>query len=59
MFILCDVIEGNISPGIETTEVNYFGLDEMPELSPTRITIEQIKNLFMFLNDPDKEAIFD
>jgi len=59
MFILCKAVEGNISPGIETTEVNYFGLDEMPELSPTRITIEQIRSLFDFLNDHDKETIFD
>jgi ADP-ribose pyrophosphatase YjhB (NUDIX family) len=59
LFILCREIGGTISSGSETSEVQFFGLDELPPLSKPRITEEQIKMMFEFKNSPQKSAICD
>jgi hypothetical protein len=59
VFILCKQTGGVISTGSETLDVGYFSLDNLPELSETRITKNQIEMLFEFLKYPDKEILFD
>ena len=59
VFILCEYIKGDIKPGTETSDVAYYGLNEIPDLSEPRITYEQIKTMFGFLEDPDKNALCD
>ncbi len=59
IFILCHEISGSLKPGMETSQVAFFGINELPPLSTTRITKEQIEMLFEFLNNPDKPAVCD
>lgn len=59
IFFLCKETGGSLTAGSETLEVNYFGVDELPVLSETRITKSQIDLLFEFLRNPDKETVFD
>lgn len=59
IFILCHEKGGSLKPGMETSQAAFFGINELPPLSTTRITLEQIEMLFDFQNHPDKPAICD
>jgi len=45
-FFLCDLIGGSASPSLETSEVAFFGGEEIPPLSTARVTVHQIERLF-------------
>ncbi|AOZ94123.1 NUDIX hydrolase [Paenibacillus crassostreae] len=59
VYILCEIIGGDASGGMETSEVNFFKEDQLPELSTERVTEKQIKELFKFLREADKEILLD
>jgi ADP-ribose pyrophosphatase YjhB (NUDIX family) len=59
LFILCRITGGQPEGGVETSEVGFFGEDELPPLSLERNTEAQIRTLFEFLRDPDKPVILD
>jgi hypothetical protein len=59
IFFLCKEVGGTLGGGMETSEVQFFGLDELPELSVERNTVSQIQLMFDFLKNPDKEIVFD
>ncbi|MGN7762660.1 NUDIX hydrolase [Paenibacillus sp. 22594] len=59
MFILCRITGGEASEGVETSGVDFFGEDELPELSEERNTKEQLRTMFQFLRNPDKSVILD
>ena len=59
MFILCEIVGGELGGGTETLGADFFGLDELPELSLDRITKSQIELMFEFLANPTKEVVFD
>ena len=59
IFFLCKEVGGALGGGMETSEVQFFGLDELPELSVERNTVSQIQLMFDFLKNPDKEIVFD
>jgi len=59
MFILCEEKGGKLKTSIETSDAGFFSLQELPALSEDRITAEEIKILFDFNNNPDKQAICD
>ncbi|QHT61402.1 NUDIX hydrolase [Paenibacillus lycopersici] len=59
IFIRCDVRGGQAAAGMETTEVGYFGEDELPELSLERNTPEQIRALFEMKRHPERRLLFD
>jgi ADP-ribose pyrophosphatase YjhB (NUDIX family) len=44
-FFLCGEVSGELLPNHEVSEVNYFNVDFLPELSTHRITKEQINKL--------------
>lgn len=56
MFILCQIIGGHALGGVETSEVRFFGENELPDLSAERNTIAQVKSMFDYLRDPNKEV---
>lgn len=58
-FFLCEVIGGELSSSIETTEAKYFGINELPEISEARVTREQIKNFFEYIDAAPEETYFD
>lgn len=59
IFIRCEMVAGAPKSGLESLDVRFFGLDELPELSLHRITREQIALLFEHLNDPDRPTDFN
>ncbi|WP_209020104.1 hypothetical protein [Jeotgalibacillus proteolyticus] len=59
LFIQCEIVGGQETLGLETKGVHFYDQTHLPELSVGRNTEAQIKMLFEFLQNPDKEAIFD
>lgn len=58
IFLRCELTGEEPSPGAET-EVGFFGEDEIPELSLTRVLPAQVARLFEHLRHPDRLADFD
>ncbi len=57
MFILCQDSGETVRTGMETSDVNWFDRNNIPELSLARITYEQIMIMFEFNDHPDKKVI--
>lgn len=57
---LCEILEGEPKPSSETSEVAFFGRDEMPEiLSGERTRTRHIYDAFRALEDPHSPTVFD
>jgi ADP-ribose pyrophosphatase YjhB (NUDIX family) len=57
---LCEHLGGVARTSHETSDVGFFGPDEIPEcLSGERTTSQQIADAFAFLLDPDRITVFD
>ncbi len=57
---LCDLLGGEARPSIETSEVAFFGLDEIPEvLSGERTRLRHIHDAFSSLVAPTCPTVFD
>lgn len=60
LVFLCNLISGEARPSMETSEVAFFGSDEIPgELSPERSKPRQIQDAFAAYYDPRVETVFD
>jgi ADP-ribose pyrophosphatase YjhB (NUDIX family) len=59
MFILCEIVGGEARSGMETLQVDFFGADELPELSVERNTENQIRSLFEAVKSNDREVWLD
>lgn len=59
IFILCEIIGGEATIGIETNNIQFFSEHNLPHLSTNRNTESQINTLFEFLRNPEKETLFD
>lgn len=59
IFFICKEVGGTLGGGLETSEVKFFGKDELPELSIERNTLAQVELMFDFLENPDKPVVFD
>ena len=58
MFFLCKELRGKLTAGIETSEVNFFGMEELPVLSENRNTKSQVEQMFLLKKTP-RETLFD
>lgn len=57
---LCDLIDGGARPSNETSEVTFFGEDELPDiLSGERTHPRQIEEAFTNRADPRRATYFD
>ncbi|MFN2199409.1 MAG: NUDIX hydrolase [Anaerolineales bacterium] len=57
---LCELLGGAPMPGMETSAVGFFSLDELPErLSGERTLPRHIQDAFACLNNPDLRTVFD
>lgn len=57
---LCDLVDGSPTPSNETSEVAFFGPDEIPKvLSGERTRLRHIQDAFRALNDSHTETVFD
>lgn len=59
LFIQCEIIGGKPMTGIETSDIKFFSESHIPDLSANRVVESQIKTLFEFSRDPNKETLFD
>lgn len=59
IFVLCEVIGGKFEKNIETTETDYFSLDELPLLAEAKTNKEQIEMCFKAVNDENWQVQFD
>ena len=60
IFVLCNVIGGEFIENIETTEIKYFSLDEIPNnLAEEKTNNEQIEMCFKAMQSDTWEALFD
>lgn len=59
IFILCEVTGGHFEENIETTAIDYFSLDNLPELSEEKTTKKQIEMCFQAIQDKNWEIYFD
>ena len=59
LFFLCDIVGGESACSHETTDVGFFGENEIPSLSVTRVTAVQITHLFEHHRHPEWPTSFD
>lgn len=60
IFVLCNVIGGGFIENIETTEIKYFSLDEIPNnLAEEKTNKEQIEMCFKAYKDEKWQTQFD
>ena len=60
IFVLCNVIGGEFIENIETTEIKYFSLDEIPNnLAEEKTNNEQIEMCFKAYKDEKWQSQFD
>ena len=59
IFIRCEIIGGSPTTSHEIQDVGFFGEDEIPDLSRTRIMPSQIARMFEHYRQPDLPADFD
>ena len=60
IFILCEKIGGEISKDTtETSDIQYFSLENLPPLSEPRNVYNQIKMMFEYRDNPEKDVYFD
>jgi ADP-ribose pyrophosphatase YjhB (NUDIX family) len=60
IFILCEKVGGDILlDTTETSDIRYFSLGNLPPLSEPRNVYSQIKMMFEYRDDVNKEVYFD
>jgi ADP-ribose pyrophosphatase YjhB (NUDIX family) len=59
VFLRCEVVGGSPATSREIMGVGFFGEDEIPDLSLTRVVPSQIARMFEHLHCPDLPADFD
>ena len=59
MFFLCEITGGKATISNETSDVAFFSIDEIPELSLGRTLPHQIEQFFKQDKDPTLPAFFD
>jgi ADP-ribose pyrophosphatase YjhB (NUDIX family) len=60
LVFLCDLLDGEARPSSETSEVAFFGLDEIPaHLSANRTYMRHIQDAFRIYQNPDLPTVFD
>lgn len=59
IFVLCDLLGGEFVPNIETTEIGYFSLDNLPSVSEDKSNTEQIRMCFEAYKNENWKVQFD
>lgn len=58
-FVECTLLGGDFAENLETTEIGWFGLDELPEMSLGKTTPEQVAMCLKAHRNPNWQVIFD
>jgi ADP-ribose pyrophosphatase YjhB (NUDIX family) len=59
MFFICNIIGGEPQSGAETSGVEFFAENDLPDLSLDRVTARQIDRMFEHWRRPDLPTDFD
>lgn len=59
LFFLCEITGGSMQTSHETTAVDFFAEDRIPELSVSRVLSYQIARMFEHYRKPDMPTDFD
>ena len=59
LFFICELTGGAASPSIETSAVEFFPRDQLPELSLGRTSAMQIERMYEHWKQPDLMTDFD
>jgi ADP-ribose pyrophosphatase YjhB (NUDIX family) len=59
LFFICELTGGEASPSIETSAVEFFARDRIPELSVGRVSATQIERMYEHWKHPDLPTEFD
>jgi ADP-ribose pyrophosphatase YjhB (NUDIX family) len=59
MYFLCEISGGEAAGSVETSEVEFFPEDGLPELSLSRVTPSQLKRMFEHARHPEWPTDFD
>lgn len=59
IFVLCEIIGGSFVENIETTEIDYFDLENLPQLAEEKNNKEQIEMCFKAYKDENWQVQFD
>ncbi|MCB2156093.1 NUDIX hydrolase [bacterium] len=59
MFFLCEITGGEAAASTETSEVRFFDPEDLPELSVSRVTAEQIKRMAQMVKEGQLKADVD
>jgi ADP-ribose pyrophosphatase YjhB (NUDIX family) len=59
LFMECEIVGGAPNAGLETSEVGFFDIKNLPELSIRRVTKEQIIKMYELHLDKELKPIFD
>lgn len=59
IFFLSEIISGAPAENLETSEVEFFAQQQIPELSLTRVVPSQITRLFEQYYHPEWQTDFD
>ena len=59
LFMECEIIGGKAKIGIETSDVGFFSMDNLPELSERRVTKKQIMQMYELYRNKEMRPIFD
>jgi hypothetical protein len=59
MFFICEITGGDFRTSYETTDVKFFPVDQLPELSTGRSTAAQIQRVYRHHLDRSLATEFD
>lgn len=59
LFFWCEITGGEVRGNHEITDLGFFGENEIPDLSISRVTSHQIRRMFEHLQSPDLATDFD
>ncbi|WP_316575056.1 NUDIX hydrolase [Nocardia canadensis] len=59
LFFLCETVSHGQPSPVETMEIGWFDIDNLPELSTTRVLDSQIRLLHDHWNKPELPTMFD
>jgi len=59
LFFICELIGGAACPSLETSAVEFFPLERLPELSLGRVTPAQIGRMYAHRRNPELMTEFD
>jgi ADP-ribose pyrophosphatase YjhB (NUDIX family) len=59
LFVRCELLGGEPHGSVETTAVDFFARDALPELSERRTRKEHVERVFRHLDEPERPTGFD